>query len=398
MRQLIIRNIGPLREVDIVLNRFNVILGIQSSGKSCVLRIASYCAWVEKQIQLSQSSSMFEYGTSFMDMLCSYHKMTEYVHEDSYISYETDTMWFSYDHKSKRFSFEWNEKGRYGYRLPKISYIPTERNIVSLLPNWKNEVRAYDCVLDFMRDWDKARRAIGKTGEIFNLRMNYFFNKSVEDDYIQLKDGKSLHLSNTSSGVQSLVPLFVTIDYITRTIYLQEASEILNQTEAKREKMDRLIDLLYANIKRSQLELTPTEGYEEQVVRHKEREYRFKNIESSKIFASLVVNYMTYQQTDIYLEEPENNLFPSTQCMLMDWLDAKTRQHTHPTSIFIATHSPYVLTYLMDKNVRGKRFFFTYEDPEAKGVYKVKALTPQEIDQIVANGVDMFYNYESYIE
>ena len=398
MRHLVVRNIGPLRDVDIVLNRFNVIIGIQSSGKSCVLRIASYCAWVEKQIQLSQSSAMFEYGTSFVDLLCGYHKMSEYLHDDSYISYDTDTMRFSYDHKKKQFTFDWKEKGRYTYRMPKITYVPSERSIVSLLPNWKSEVTTYDCVLDFMREWDKARRAIGETSEIFNLRMNYFYNKSKEDDYIHLRNGKYLHLSNSSSGVQSLVPLFVTLDYITHTIYIQEASEILNRTEAKREKMDRLIDLLYANIKRSQFENAPSEDNKEQVVRLKEGEYRFKNIESSEAFAKLVVNYMTYQQTDIYLEEPENNLFPSTQSQLMDWLDTLTRRLMHPISMFIATHSPYVLACLMDKNLRGKRFFFTYEDSNEEGVYHVKALTPQEIEQIVSSGVDVFYNYESYIE
>lgn len=399
MRHLVIRNIGPLREADLVLNRFNVILGIQSSGKSCVLRIASYCAWVEKQIQLSQSSSMFEYGTSFIDMLCGYHKMTEYLHEDSYIRYDTETMCFSYDHQFKYFEFEWKDNGRYKYRMPKIAYIPSERNIVSLLPNWKSEVTAYDCVLDFMRDWDKARRAIGKTNEIFNLRMNYFFNKSAEDDYIQLKNGESLHLTNTSSGVQSLVPLFVTMNYITQYIYLQEANDILsNRTEAKREKIDRLIDLLYVNIKRSQLEVTTADKYDEKIVRQRAREYLFKSQESADMFAKLIHNYLAYQQTDVYLEEPENNLFPSTQCMLMDWLDTQTRRHVYPTSIFIATHSPYVLTYLMDKNLRGKRFFFTYEDSENEGTYRVKTLTQPEIEQIIAGGVDMFFNYESYIE
>jgi hypothetical protein len=52
---------------------------------------------------------------------------------------------------------------------------------------------------------------------------------------------------------------------------------------------------------------------------------------------------------------------------------------------------------MMDKSLRGKRYFFTYEDPEEEGVYKVKSLSLEEIEQIIANGVDMFYNYESYI-
>ena len=51
----------------------------------------------------------------------------------------------------------------------------------------------------------------------------------------------------------------------------------------------------------------------------------------------------------------------------------------------------------MDKNLRGKRFFFTYEDPEEKGMYRVKDLSQKEIEQIIAGGVDVFFNYESYI-
>lgn len=397
MKRLIIRAIGPLKDVDVALGRFNVIIGLQSSGKSCVLRIASYCAWVEKQIQQSQSSAMFEMDSAFMDILCRYHKMTEYIHDDSYIRYETDTMLFEYKHKTKKFAFSWKEKGHFEYRLPKISYIPSERNIVSLLPNWKSEVTTYDCVLDFMKEWDKARKVIGKTKEIFNLHMNYAYDKSIEDDLIQLQNGENIHLANASSGVQSLVPLVVLIDYITRHIYMQDAADMLNRTEAKREKMDRLIDLLYANIKKSNMELILPDANEDQIIHSSGREYRFKNEVAAQKFSSLVVNYLTYQQTDIYLEEPENNLFPSTQCQLVDWLEAKTNQRTHPTSVFLTTHSPYVLRYMMDKSLRGKRFFFTYEASEEVGVYRVKSLSLEEIEQIIANGVDMFYNFESYI-
>lgn len=397
MKRLIIRAIGPIKEADITLNRFNVIIGMQSSGKSCVLRIASYCAWVEKQIQLSQSSSMFDMGTTFMDRLCRYHRMSEFMHPDSYIQYETDTMMFSYSSETEKFKFEWNEKGRYEYKLPKISYIPSERNVVSLFPKWKNEVSAYDCVLDYMKEWDISRNVIGESSEILNLGINYIYNKSLGADLIHLGNGKDIPLSHASSGLQSLVPLFVLVDYITNYIYLKEADEILGRTEAKREKMNRLVDLMYANIKRSQSEVEYNEHTDEHIVRNEEREYRFRSEVAAERFGKLIFRYLTYQHTDMYLEEPENNLFPPTQGLLIDWLDSKTRQHVHPASIFMTTHSPYVLSCLMDKNLRGKRFFFTYEDPEEKGMYRVKDLSQKEIEQIIAGGVDMFFNYESYI-
>ncbi len=40
MKHLLIHNLGPLKEADIELKRINVIIGSQSSGKSCVLKTA----------------------------------------------------------------------------------------------------------------------------------------------------------------------------------------------------------------------------------------------------------------------------------------------------------------------------------------------------------------------
>ena len=397
MKHLVIRDMGPIKEADIALSRFNVIIGKQSSGKSCVLRIASYCAWVEKQIQQAQSFATFETESAFMDILCRYHKLTEYVHDGSYIMYETDSMCFSYNQQSKSFTFRWNEKGHFQYHMPKISYIPSERSIVSLLPYWKSEVSTYDCVLDFMKEWDYARRAIVETDEILNLGMNYVYNKSLEEDLIKLKNGKFIHLTNASSGVQSLIPLFISIDYITRHIYQPDYNATMHLTAAKKEKKERLIDLLYATIKQSQMELTHDEDSQEVVVHYNAREYTFRSSNAARCFEILIANYLSYQQTDIYLEEPENNLFPTTQCQLVDWLDEKTNKRKHQASVFLTTHSPYVLTYLLDKPQRGKRFFFTYENPKEKGTYFVKSLSLPEIEQIIAGGVDLYFNYESYI-
>ena len=47
-RRLIINNIGPIKHVDIYLNKINVIIGPQSSGKSTIAKIISFCSWLEK--------------------------------------------------------------------------------------------------------------------------------------------------------------------------------------------------------------------------------------------------------------------------------------------------------------------------------------------------------------
>lgn len=44
-------------------------------------------------------------------------------------------MQFSYDHASRTFRFSWKEK-RWEYRRPKVTYVPAERNMVAVIPNW----------------------------------------------------------------------------------------------------------------------------------------------------------------------------------------------------------------------------------------------------------------------
>ena len=45
MAHLIIKNIGPINEVEFDLNKINIFMGPQSSGKSTIAKIVSYCGW-----------------------------------------------------------------------------------------------------------------------------------------------------------------------------------------------------------------------------------------------------------------------------------------------------------------------------------------------------------------
>ena len=55
MKHLIIRNIGPVKEADLELKRFNFIIGPQSSGKSTVAKILSTCEWIEKKVETTRN-------------------------------------------------------------------------------------------------------------------------------------------------------------------------------------------------------------------------------------------------------------------------------------------------------------------------------------------------------
>ena len=286
MKHLVIKNIGPLASVDISLNRINLIIGPQSTGKSCILKIASFCAWLEKSICLRQLKEVNVWNQIVDEHLIDFHNLEGYTSKESYFAYETDTMKFSYSFKDHSFVFEW-KKGRWDYKRNKIAYIVAERNILSVVPNWYEMNFPNNSIRYFLKEWQNARNySKGRTAlPILNMGVKYGYDSQSGADKIMLEDGKEMKLQNVSSGLQSLVPLFVLIDFITKGVFSLDMRSV-------------------------------------------------KDIEA---------NITKYDHSDIYLEEPEENLFPETQHDLVNWL-AELLNGERKHSLFIATHSPYIMS------------------------------------------------------
>ena len=85
MKRIIIHNFGPIADADIFLKDVNVIIGEQSIGKSCVLKVSCFCTWVEKRIAIEQNARRFEKKGMFLEELVNFHRLNGYVHENTYI-------------------------------------------------------------------------------------------------------------------------------------------------------------------------------------------------------------------------------------------------------------------------------------------------------------------------
>lgn len=107
MAQLIIKNIGPIKDINITLNKVNVIIGPQSSGKSTINKIACFCSWVEKKVSLEQSFDFFLKDDNFITNLIVFHKLDGYFSNDSKIMYASSVVKFSFEYRSKVPTFEW---------------------------------------------------------------------------------------------------------------------------------------------------------------------------------------------------------------------------------------------------------------------------------------------------
>ena len=95
MNRIEIKNIGPLKDVDIELNKINVLMGPQSSGKSTIAKIISFCQWAEKRYLLDG-----EFNYDVREQLLDFHRLSEnYFYENSSFTYETDFITISYKGK-----------------------------------------------------------------------------------------------------------------------------------------------------------------------------------------------------------------------------------------------------------------------------------------------------------
>lgn len=388
MKHLVIRNLGPLKEADIELKRINVIIGPQSSGKSCVLKTACYCTWVEKRIELTQTADFFAKDNNFLNELERFHKLKGYIKDDTFISYESDYMMFSYDNATKTFLFNWKNE-RWKYRRSKVTYIPAERNLVAAIPNWFEVKFADDNIRDFMADWETARQSTTHNLPVLNLGVLYHYDANTKSDKVQTADGVTLDFTNTSSGLQSLIPMFVHLNYLS---VVQVGKSDNSSVTGNKEKID-LTKLVYDYFSPlfGEKVIEDIEGKRSSVVLEINGEAYSMQRSDIKKMDDIISQYIVTDHCDIFLEEPEANLFPPTQSSVVEWLLAMTTGEQF-NNLFVATHSPYILNSFLEKKNIPMTLLYTRM---SEGQMVIRTATEEDIQGIYDFGVDAFFNIES---
>ena len=216
MKHLSIRNIGPVKEAELELKRFNFLIGPQSSGKSTVAKILSTCEWIEKEIETSRNEQAIDNGENFRILVEGFHKMECYFdkNENSYVKYVTDFIEITYENHELNVHM----KSEADYHRQKICYIPAERNAVTLQELQGLELGQTN-LRSFLFDWFNAREfyKINNKMDILDLGVRYYYNPDElkNKDRIEHVNGKTydIPLSNSSSGLQSVTPLIVMLQY-----------------------------------------------------------------------------------------------------------------------------------------------------------------------------------------
>lgn len=344
MAQLIIKNIGPIKDINITLNKVNVIIGPQSSGKSTINKIACFCSWVEKKVSLEQSFDFFIKDDIFINSLIIFHKLDGYLRNNSYIYYKSEILKIEYTHPQKMPNLQWVNKSK--YKRVKLSYIPAERNIISIISDWKEVSLPDNNIRNFMSDWNTSRKLhkINNSTYISSLDIEYFFDEDKETDYIVNKDGSKISLMSASSGIQSYVPLYILTDYFTKWIYENEEP----QSVASQEKDLRIFSKIRNDISS---EFNIEENSISNLLGKKPNELNQNEIQIRSLFIDKFRCFISNNGTKLYIEEPELNLFPSVQKSVLYYLIRSIQERKEDT-VIITTHSPYIL-YSLNNCIMG---------------------------------------------
>lgn len=400
MKHLKILNVGPVKDAEIELKRFNFFIGPQSCGKSTVAKILSTCCWLEKEISTTMNENAIEDAGSFVSLMEDFHKMIDYFEEDSEIEFETDVI---------RISLKGNEfkvvlKNQELYKREKICYIPSERNAVTL-PELQGFEFGQTNLRSFLFDWYNAREFYieeNKT-DILNLGVRYYYDPSEQKykDRIEHVNGKTykIPLGSASSGLQSVVPLQIMMQYYTNQYFNTFAERTSFDSDAKtRLIQNRVVDKYVLSV------VSP--GFNpldrSKLIKEQNDKIHEGNPEARALLKKYIeeLDRLTVPvRTSFIVEEPEQNLYPFTQIDLLEAI-VKLCSDERGHSCTLTTHSPFILNYL---NVLIERYYKNIPNliglnPEELGVYSVTDGRLSDLIQQNAKTGEKSVNAEDLVE
>lgn len=329
MATIHIKNLGPIKDTGLInLAEVLLIIGRQSSGKSTFMKVLCYCRWIEKKIMTSFENTIqtYTHNKRFTKDLKQFHRIDEiYFSDDTEIIYDGDVVTISLtgtDQNAKivRKQEAWEE--RYN---SKLSYIPAERNLVSAVRNINDTYKAKerDSIFNFIQEWYEAKDAYGSDNKLsLSLTDDFKYYNDKGLDYVVLPNGKPITSFYASSGVQSIMPIDVMTDYIMGIV-----GKVVKFSMT--DLMNRLMESLDTDV-REKIEHGTHEVTEAELAPIREK--------------------MKYQSAQLFIEEPEQNLYPDAQRMLIQniirHLKAVQSVGKHRSMVVLTTHSPYILSTL----------------------------------------------------
>lgn len=307
MVSLHIKNFGPIsNSTQIELTPLMLLIGRQSSGKSTFMKVLCFCRWIEKKIMTSTEDLINQYThyNRFIKELKSFHRLNDdYFKDDTELKYDGDVLTIVYTGRTgnarivRKRSFA---EQRYN---SKLCYIPAERNLISAIQNVDKTYKATerDILFNFIYEWNEAKEPYTREHP-FRLAATGGFSyvNQLGADILLREDGYETPAFYASSGMQSVMPLDVMTNYITNCVGKNAPLSMVEYNEISKTDHERALRRL------------------------------------------------VYQSAQLFIEEPEQNLYPESQRLvimsIVRSLNKALANGSEQSMAVITSHSPYVLS------------------------------------------------------
>lgn len=345
MADILIKNIGPVNSVKFNLNKLSVIIGPQSSGKSTIAKVLTFCQWLEKYAIIHQGIEDIKFDfvkETFLD----YFKLNPYLRDGFEIDYHGDAINFSFK-ADEEISASKTDKFD-GMAVGKIAYIPAERNLVSF-PNLPSMKMEYDYVREYVFDWLSIHNKYTKENalKLPNLNLKFYFD-SNKGDLIELEGGDPILLTEASSGVISMVPLYVYVHYLTEWVYEHKDDiSFANRKNISQSVLNEFRKMASENNVKDMVSVDDSRIADylfDVLPRMAKMPLMAEGASPLKKLIDLHERLSAPHYSRIIIEEPEINLDPNTQFSLIN--DLLSIINLDRDRVILTTHSPYILNHL----------------------------------------------------
>lgn len=321
MSKILIQHFGPIKQGLgsndgwIEIKKLTVFIGNQGSGKSTVAKVISIMTWLEKAINrgdVSQSLNSSEFKNLFK-----YQRIDNYFTPTTTLKYKGSLCSITYTSVGDNFIIQKNENTE--FNPPKIAYVPAERNFLSVIKSAFGVKDLPDTLYSFAEELRRSQLEFKNQQIDLPLKgLKYKYVQATDASYV-IGESYEIDLTESSSGQQSMIPLYLVTKNLT--------TSILNSTEEGTENI-------------SVHHLIRRDGEINELLK--------KNIEDSDLLKTEISKiYQKYKSTFLFniVEEPEQNLFPSSQFDLIKSL-LHFNNNIPENKLIITTHSPYLLSFI----------------------------------------------------
>lgn len=324
MNKIKIKNFGPIREgylendgwMDI--KKVTLFIGNQGSGKSVIAKLISTFSWIEKALTRGDyDKKYFERKSKLKNQYLTYHRLENYFPkpDTTLIDYRGESYNILYENGNLTI----NEANNGSYSLPQIMYMPADRNFIANVRTPKALKQIAASLSEMVTEMINAGLAM-KSPMLLPVNEEVYveYNKLNDIFYIRGKDYR-IKLTEASSGFQSVVPLLLVSWFLSDSVKKQSENAKEMLTSEQRERFRRRVKEINDNP-----DLT-------------EELRRIAMSELGKEFTKTAfVNIV---------EEPEQNLYPSSQRGVLDSL-ISFNSINRGNKLVMTTHSPYLINYL----------------------------------------------------